>query len=201
MLVVGQDNVDDDDDEVDGYSSGRRSGDQSESENGGDFGGVWVVGNVEEMEDEEVNDAFSEDGAKQRDEFSNIRADRRDGLSKIRAEQRHGFNKIRDRRDGFSKIHADQGDVFGLYSRRRTCKCQEKTGETKSTSRRDRFLGDRKSRRQRSKRDRDSTRASGDHGGLWSGQECLAESTGRCRENEVEEGGETGGGERKSHSS
>ena len=49
--------------------------------------------------------------------------------------------KIRaDQRDGFSKIRADQGDEFGFYSRRRTCKCQEETGETKSASRRNRFL-------------------------------------------------------------
>ena len=34
-----------------------------------------------------------------------------------------------------------------------------------------------------------------------SGQKCLAESKERCRENEVEEGGEIGGGKRKSHSS
>ena len=48
----GVDNVDDDDDEVDGYGSGRRSADQSESEKGSDVGGVWIVGNVEEIEDE-----------------------------------------------------------------------------------------------------------------------------------------------------
>ena len=128
----GVDNVDDDDDEVDSYSSssGRRSGDQPESEKGSDVGGVWIVGNVEEMEDEAVSDAFNEHGA-----------DQRDGSSYIRADQRDGFNKNReDRRDGFSKIHADQGDGFGLYSRRRTCKCQEETGETKRTSRRNRFF-------------------------------------------------------------
>ena len=148
----GVDNVDDHDDEVDGYSSGRRSRDQSESEKGIDVGGVWIVGNVEEIEDEEVSDAFSEDGADRRDGFSKIRADQRDGsskiradhrdgLSKIRAEQRDGFTKIReDRRDGFSKIHADQGDEFGIYSRRRTWKCQEETGEMKSASRQNRFL-------------------------------------------------------------
>ena len=96
---------------------------------------------MEEIEDEEVSDAFSEDGADQRDGLSKIREDRRDGFSKIHAEQRDGFNKIReDRRDGFSKIYADKGDEFGFYSRRRTCKCQEETGETKSASRRIRFL-------------------------------------------------------------
>ena len=90
--------------------------------------GPW--GNVEEMEDQEVSGAFSKDGA-----------DQRDGSSKSRAEQRDGFNKIReDRRDRFSKIHADQGDGFGLYPRRRTCKCQEEADETKSTSRRNRFF-------------------------------------------------------------
>ena len=159
----GVDNVDDDDDELDGYGSGRRGGDQSESEKGSDVGGVWIVGNVEEIEDEEASDAFSEDGSDQRDGFIKIRADQRDGLCKIRAEQRDGssksradqrdglckiraeqrdgFNKIReDRRDGFSKIHADQGEEFGFYSRRRTCKCEEEMGETKSTSRRNRFL-------------------------------------------------------------
>ena len=148
----GVDNVDDDDDEVDGYGSGRRSGDRSESEKGSDVGGVWIVGNVEEIEDEEVSDVFSEDGADQRDGFSKIRADQRDEFSKIRAEQRDGFSKIRadqrdgsskiraDRRDGFCKITADQGDEFGFFSRRRTCKCREETGETKCANRRNRFL-------------------------------------------------------------
>ena len=159
---MGVDN-DDDDDEVDGYSSGRRSGDQSESEKGSDVGGVWIVGNEEEIEDEEVSDVFSEDGADQRDGFCKIRADQRDKFSKIRAEQRDGFSKIRedqrdgfsktradqrdgsskiraDQRDGFSKIPADHGDEFGFYSRRRTCKCQEETGETKRANRQNRFL-------------------------------------------------------------
>ena len=159
----GVDNVDDDDDEVDGYSSGRRSGDRSESEKGSDVGGVWIVGNVDEIEDEEVSDVFSEDGADQRDGFSKIRADQRDKFSEIRAEQRDGFSKIRedqhdgfskiradqrdgsskiraDQRDGFSKIPIDQGDEFGFYSRRRMCKCQEETGETKRANRRNRFL-------------------------------------------------------------
>ena len=78
------DDDDDDDDEVDSYSSssGRRSGDQPESEKGSDVGGLWIVGKVKEMEDEEVSDAFSEDGADQRDGFSKIRADQRDEFSK-----------------------------------------------------------------------------------------------------------------------
>ena len=107
---------------------------------------------MEEIEDEEVSDAFSEDGADprdgsgkiradQRDGFGKIRQDQRDGFSKIRAEHRDGFSKIReDRLDGFSKIRADQGDEFGFYSRRRTCKCQEETDETKCANRRNRFL-------------------------------------------------------------
>ena len=103
--------------------------------------GVWIVGNVEEMEDEAVSDAFNEDGADQCDEFSRFRSDQRDGLSKSRADQRDGSRKNRaDRRDGFSKIHAYQGDGFGFYQQKRTCKCQEETGETKSTSRRNRFF-------------------------------------------------------------
>ena len=72
-----------------------------------------------EIEDEEVSDVFSEDGEDQRDGFSKIRADQRDGSSKIRA---------------------DHGDEFGFYSRRRTCKCQEETGETKRANHRKRFL-------------------------------------------------------------
>ena len=43
--------MDDDDHEVDSYSSNsssRRSGDQPESEKDSDVGGVWIVGNVEE---------------------------------------------------------------------------------------------------------------------------------------------------------
>ena len=207
----GVDNVDDDDDEVDGYGSGRRSGDQSESEKGSDVGGVWIVGNVEEIEDEEVSDVFSEDGADQRDGFSKIRADQRDEFSKIRAEQRDGFSKIRadqrdgsskiraDQRDGFSKIPADQGDEFGFYSRRRTCKCREGNGRdemrepTKPVPRTDGVESD----------DDEEVNA------IETVQEVveitvdtrLAESKERCRENEVEEGGEIGGSERKSHSS
>ena len=137
--------MDDDDHEVDNYSSsssGTRSGDQPESEKGSVVGGVWIVWNVEEMEDEEVSKAFSEDGASVKfvqisvHGFSRSRADQRDGPSKIRADHREGFSKIReDRRDGFNDIHADQGDGFGFHSRRRTCKCQKETGETKSTSR------------------------------------------------------------------
>ena len=74
------DNVDVDDEEADGYSSGRRSGDQSEAEKVSDVGGVWIVGNVEVFEDEEVNDVFSEDGADQRDGFGKIRAGQRDWI-------------------------------------------------------------------------------------------------------------------------
>ena len=95
----GVDNVDDDDDEVDGYSSGRRSGDQSESEKGSDVGGVWIVGNVEEMEDEEVSDAFSEDGADQRDGFSGSRADQRDGFVFFQGEGRADVRRKRERRN------------------------------------------------------------------------------------------------------
>ena len=138
------------------------------------------------MEDEEVSDAFSGFGADQRDEFSNIRADQRDGFTKIRADQR----------DGFSKIHADQGDEFGFYPRRRTCKCQEETGETKSTSRRNRFLA-----LTAIESDDDEEVNAIDTVqevveitvGSGRGQERLAESKERCRENEVEQGGETGG--------
>ena len=68
---------------------------------------------------------------------------------------------VPDQRDGFSKIHADQGDEFGFYSRRRTCKCQEETGETKSASRRNRLLAltaIESDDGRRSKRDRDKTR-------------------------------------------
>ena len=111
-------------------SSSRRCGDQPESEKDSDVGGVWIVGNVEELEDEEASDALSEDGADQRDGFSRSRA---------------------DQREGFSKIRADQDDGFSLNSRRKTCKraesaglrpqqCQEETGETKSTSPRNRFF-------------------------------------------------------------
>ena len=53
------------------------SGDQSESEKGSDVGGVWIVGNVEEIEDEEVNDAFSEDDADERHGLRKMREDRR----------------------------------------------------------------------------------------------------------------------------
>ena len=77
------DNVDDDDDDFDSYSSSsssRRSGDQPESEKDSDVGGVWIVDNVEELEDEEASDAFSEDGADRRDGFNKIRADQRDGF-------------------------------------------------------------------------------------------------------------------------
>ena len=82
--------MDEDDHEVDRHSSSsssssRWSGDQPESEKGSDVGGVWLVGNVEEFEDEEV-----EDGTDQSDGFTNIHADKRDGFSKS-----HANSKIR----------------------------------------------------------------------------------------------------------
>ena len=73
--------MDDDDHEVDrdsSNSSSRRCGDQPESEKDSDVGGVWIVGNVEELVDEKASDALSEDGADQRDGFSRSRADQRD---------------------------------------------------------------------------------------------------------------------------
>ena len=110
-------------------------------EKGSDVGGVWIVGYVEKIEDEEVSDAFSDDGADQRDGFSKIRADQRNGFSESRADQRHGSSKTRaDQCDGFSKIRADQGDEFGFYSRRRTCKYREEADETKNASGNNRFL-------------------------------------------------------------
>ena len=150
-------------------------------------------------------DAFSEDGADQRDGFSKTRADQSDEFSKIRVDQSHGSSKIRaDQFDGFSKIHTDQGDEFGFYSRRRTCKCQEETGETKSASRRNRFLA-----LTAIESDDDEevnaietvlevveiTVDSGAAKSVWPSRKKGVE------ENEIEECGELGSGERKSHSS
>ena len=132
---------------------------------------------------EAVNDAFNEDGA-----------DQRDGFSKIRADQR----------DGSSKIHADQGDGFGFYSRRRTCKCQEETGETKSTSRRNRFFAltavesdddEEVNAIETVQEVVEITVYSGAANSVWPSRKQGVERT------KSEEGGETGGGERKSHSS
>ena len=83
----------------DGCSSGRRMGDQSESEKGSDVGGVWIVGNVEEIEDEEVSDAFSEDCADQRGGFSNTRADQGDEFGFFRGEGRANVRRKRARRN------------------------------------------------------------------------------------------------------
>ena len=72
------------------------------------FGGLWIVGDVEEIEDEEVNDAVSDCDADQRDGISKIRADQRDGFGRTRAGRRDGSSKIRaDQRDGSSKIRVD----------------------------------------------------------------------------------------------
>ena len=55
----GVDHVDDDD--LDSHSSSsRRSGEQPESEKDSDVGGVWIVANVEDLEDEEVMDEGNE---------------------------------------------------------------------------------------------------------------------------------------------
>ena len=114
---------DDDDEEVDRYSSGRRSGNKPGSEKGSDVCGVWIVGNVEEMEDEEASGAFSEDGADRLDGFSKMCADQRDGFNEICADQRDGFSRSRaGQRDGSSKIRAEQDDGFSQNSRRKTCK-------------------------------------------------------------------------------
>ena len=157
------------------------------------------------MEDEKASDAFSEDVQISVMDSVKIRADQRDRSSKIRADQRDGFSKFRaDQRDGFSKIRADQDDGFSLNSRRKTCKragsaglrpqqFPEKTGETKSTSPRNRFLAP-------------TTIESDDDEQVNTVDSGAAKSVCPTRKKGVErpkskEGGESGGGERKSHSS
>ena len=50
-----------DEDDVGSHSSSsRRSGEPPESERDSDVGGVWIVGNVEELEDEEAMSEGSE---------------------------------------------------------------------------------------------------------------------------------------------
>ena len=57
---TGHKSSDVDDDDMDSHcSSNRRSGEQPESEKDSDVGGVWIVGDVEELEDEEVMDQGS----------------------------------------------------------------------------------------------------------------------------------------------
>ena len=54
---------------------------------------------MEEIEHEEVSDAFSEDGADQRDGFRKIRADQRDGSSKTRADHGDEFRLLFEEKD------------------------------------------------------------------------------------------------------
>ena len=109
------------------------------------------LGTWREIEDEEVSDVFSEDGADQRAKFVQINVINSVKFAQSNVTGSVKFVKISvtdsvkfvqisvmdpvkiraDQRDGFSKIPADHGDGFGFYSRRRTCKCQEETGETK----------------------------------------------------------------------
>ena len=108
----GVDNVDEDDvDEVDRYSSssGRRSGDQPESEKGSDVGREWIVGNLEELEDEETVSEGSE--YCEMEEGTGRPECRSKYWAQIRADQRDGFSGSRaDQRDGFSNIPADRLD-------------------------------------------------------------------------------------------
>ena len=115
-------------------SSSCRSGAEKDSV----VGGVWIVGNVEELEDEEVVDEGSEFCEEEkgtgrpgcRSKYSTqIRADQRDGLSEIRVEQRDGHGQSQDefegdanQRDEFSKMHEDQRDRFSQNLRKKTCK-------------------------------------------------------------------------------
>ena len=135
----------------------RRSGERYESEKDDEVGGVWIVGKVEELEDEEMVcecrehreveegsgrqhwaqiredqcDGFSGNGADRCDRFSKIRADHRDGCG----HNHDGFSRgDADRRDGCGETRADRRDGFGFYPRRKTCKCQEKADEMKSAS-------------------------------------------------------------------
>ena len=90
--------MDDDDHEADrdsSNSSSRRSGDQPESEKDSDVGGVWIVGNVEELEDEKASDALSEDGADQRDGF---RGEEHASARGLRVSDRNNFRRKRVRR-------------------------------------------------------------------------------------------------------
>ena len=111
----------------------------AESEMDEEVGGVWIVGNVEELEDEEMMLECRE--RREVGKGTCRKGCRIECWTQISADQCHGFSKIReDRRDGFSKIHADQGDGFGFYSRRGTCKCQEEADETKNARRNNRFF-------------------------------------------------------------
>ena len=113
------DNVDEDD------AESRRSGERYESEKDDEVGGVWIVGNVEELEDEEmmfecrerrgVGKGTSRPGSRI-ECWAQISADQRDGFSKNEAVQRCGSGKILSNRwSGVGQIRADQGDGFCFF--------------------------------------------------------------------------------------
>ena len=88
-----------------------------------DVGGVCIVGNVEELEDEKMMDECrefceEEEGTGRpgcRSKYSaQSRADRRDGFSEIRAGQNDGSSKIgANRWGGASRVEANICDKFG----------------------------------------------------------------------------------------
>ena len=82
----GVDNVDVDDDEIDGCSWQKEWRIDQSPRRAVMLVEYGSLGNVEKIEDEEVSEVFREHGADQRDGFSKIRADQRDNFSKIRAD-------------------------------------------------------------------------------------------------------------------
>ena len=96
---------------------------ESESEKDDAVEGVWIVGNVEELEDEEMMCECRE--LREVEEgtgrprcrlgcWAQIREDQCDGFSGHDAVQRDGFGKIRaNRQCGVRTFHANRCDGFG----------------------------------------------------------------------------------------
>ena len=91
----------DEEEDSDSRGTGNRKSGPTAPEEDGEVGGVWIVGNVMELDEEEEEGT----GRPGRPSKYWARKDRSDRFGKIREEQR----------DGFSDVGGDQSDMFNEF--------------------------------------------------------------------------------------
>ena len=145
--------------------------------------GVWIVGNVEEIEDEEVSDVFSEDGADQRDGFAKFV--QINVINSVKFAQSNVTGSVKFAQIGAMNSGFIRGEGRANVRRKRANRKAraDKTGFSALTA----IESDDDEEVNAIETVQEVVEITVDSG---SGQERLAESKERCRENEVEEGGE-----------
>ena len=125
----------------------RRSGGQLESEEDGGVGGVWIVRNVVELEEEE--EGTDRLGCRSKycsTEILTVREEKAPaawcfhpstGHQKINAMNHEKF--VKDDGDEFTQIRGDCFHRFVQTSKRKTCKRPEKTDATTTSNRNNKF--------------------------------------------------------------